>query len=373
MYLCLAAVAFALMILTHGAAAFIFAGWIVFVMIFFVPRAVLAIVPLIIGVLVLMPWMMRNYLICGNPLGLSSIGILGSTNLYADYLRFDISSSLGFNLRNALTSGVTGQLGSLLSYLGINIVAMTFFLTLLHKFRNPTTAMFRWGILLMWMAAALGMCFFKPTSAVSLNQFHVLFLPAFIAYGFAFLIVLWGRWNISGELFTRIFLTMVLIACASPMILRLTSRSTMKIQWPPYFPHVISAVGSWYEPHEIIASDIPCGVAWYSQRTSLLVPATYKDFVRMCDYNEFKLPQQIKALYLTPASMDQRLYSDIYGGKFPDWAPLIVRLTDGKNPPVRPMQISGPLPVWMPLPIANQSIIFTDRARWSETRTSTSE
>ena len=367
-YLCLAAVGFALMMLTHGAAVFIFLGWLVFVGIFFVPRGVLAIVPLVIGVLVLMPWLMRNYLICGNPVGLSLFGVLGgSTNLYADYLRFE-SGGGGFNLRNMVTSGVTGQMGSLISYLGINIVAMTFFMTLLHKFRNPTTAMFRWGVLLMWVAAALGMCVFKPTAAVSLHQFHVLFLPAFIAYGFAFLIVLWGRWNISGEIFMRIFLIMVLAVCASPMILRLTTKNPVKIQWPPYFPHMISMVGSWYEENEIIASDIPCGVAWYTQRTSLLIPASFKTFVDMHDYRAFNQP--IKALYLTPATMDQRLYSDIYG-RFPDWAPLIVRFTDGRNPPIRPMQISGlPLPAWMPLPIANQSIIFTDRPRWADPRKS---
>jgi len=371
LYLCLAAVGFALMMLTHGAAAFIFAGWLIFIGIFFVPRGVLAIVPLIIGVLVVMPWLMRNYLVCGNPFGISLGGVLGSSNLYGDYLRFESGGS-GFNIRNAVTSGITNQLGSLLSYLGINIVAMTFFLTLLHKFRNPTTAMLRWGLLIMWIAAALGMCIFRPTGAVSLNQFHVLFLPAFIAYGFAFLIVLWGRWNISGEIFTRIFLTMVLIVCASPMVLRLTTRSPMKIQWPPYFPHMIAMVGDWYEKDEIIASDIPCGVAWYTQRTSLLIPSSFKTFVDMHDYRAFQQP--IKALYLTPASMDQRLYTDIYGGKFPDWAPLIVRFTDGRNPATRPLQISGlPLPVWAPLPINGQSIIFTDRPRWAEPRPSKSE
>ena len=99
---------------------------------------------------------------------------------------------------------------------------------------------------------------------------------------------------------------------------------------------------------------MPWAVAWYAQRKSLLLPKTIKDFNRISDYRV--LGDAITGLYLTPLTGNRRLFSEIYKGPYTDWVMQITR------PPVT---LGFPLPVFTPLPIDGECILFSDRDRWS--------
>jgi 4-amino-4-deoxy-L-arabinose transferase-like glycosyltransferase len=64
-----AAVAFGVLALTHALTIFLFAGALLFMLLFLRPRGRDAAVMVAIVALIYTPWLIRNYQVCGNPLG----------------------------------------------------------------------------------------------------------------------------------------------------------------------------------------------------------------------------------------------------------------------------------------------------------------
>lgn len=355
-FLGLAGLSFGLMILTHGLSAWIFVGWCIFVGMTFSPRGLMFLVPLGVALIAVIPWLVRNFAECGNPFGLAILGMFDTSDPFTGFLRLTESGGTG-SLMSIVRRGVEAQTQKMAMFLGVNLAALFFFAAVFHPFRNALTGMLRWGILLMWVCATIGMCFFTPGDAVSANQLHVVFIPIFAAYGFAFLLVLWGRWEINQPLLRSLFIALIIFLCAVPMLMRLLSGPQGRVQWPPYVPPFIAILGDWFEEDEMVASDMPYAVAWYADRHSLLLPETLRDLNKLHDYRETN--PVVQGVYLTPVSGNQPLFSRIYDGPFASWARLITR------PPV---VANFPFPVYTPLPIQNQCIIYTDRPRWLEAR-----
>lgn len=354
-------IALGLMTLAHGLAFWIFLGWMVFAAIYFRPRGLAALAALAAYLLVISPWMMRNYQVSGNPLGLSFYEAFFPNNPEENYFR-DSSVMLagsGISLQGKARAGLLTQFEQIASFLGLNIVAGAFFFALFHPFRNRQAFLFKWCVLLMWVGAIFGMAFYTPAQAISENQLHVLFIPLFVGYGMAFLFVLWGRLELGSPLLRIAFTSVIIFLCAIPMLFTLFSSDKTRIQWPPYVPPLISVLGDWFDEDEMVCSDMPWAVSWYAGRKSLLLPATVMDFNRLHDYN--LTVQPINGLYLTPVTGNKRLFADIYKGAYKEWALLITR----------PPQTRGfPLGAFTPLPIEGECIIYADRDRWSQPRSS---
>ena len=352
---------FGLMVLSHGLALWMFLGWLLFAFVYFYfHRSVaLPLFALATFLIVVLPWMSRNYSTCGNPFGLSiyDAASSGGTSPEAGYLRsFTGPPNVSLMFRpSTIRNGVENQAKEIFSFLGMNLAAAVFFLALMHPFRSKTTSLFRWLILLMWMGAIFGMAAFGVSGPISSNQMHVLFLPVFIFYGLAFLLVLWGRLEFDAPLLRMIFLGLVVIVCSLPLIFTLLAGRQMLVQWPPYVPPYIGLLSKWFDEKEIIASDMPWAVGWYADRKSLLLPETVKDLSQASDFRTLGVP--ISGLYLTPITGNSPLFSSIYKGAYKGWAPLITR----------PPNATGfALPAYTPLPIEGECILFADRPRWTE-------
>ncbi|HEY5779576.1 MAG TPA: hypothetical protein VIT00_12610 [Terrimicrobiaceae bacterium] len=359
MWLIGAGVCFGLATLAHGLSVWMFLGWLVFVCFYFPPNGLPAAAALAIYLLVVAPWLVRNFQVSGNPFGLAIYGAFFNSPAEESFFRdsrVDIESS-GTTLQGKARAHIVQQIEMIFGYLGMNATAASFFLALFHPFRNGMAQAFKWCLLLMWLFAVLGMSFYHPSGIVSGNQFHVLFIPLFVGYGMAFLFVLWNRLDLGSALLRNLFVAALLFLCAIPMLLTLFAGQKSRINWPPYVPSYIAIMHNWFQENEIICSDMPWAIAWYAQRTSLLLPDSVRTFNRIHDYNETS--QHIRGLYLTPITGNQPLFSGIYKGAYKDWAALITR----------PPQIRGfPLTEFTLLPIDGQCIIFSDRPRWNETR-----
>ena len=349
---------FGLLILAHGAAAWIFLSWLVFAGMVFRPRGIAVLVALAGALIVVAPWLWRNHEVCGNPLGIAGYELLApALESESGYLRsltdaptFDATRTL-----SRLTTALGIHTGQILSFLGMNLLALMFFASLLHKFQPPATELFRRAVLLMWFGAWLGMALCGVDGPIHSNQLHVLFLPIFIFFGLAFVLELWSRLEIPSPFLRTAFPIFLILISSLPLVSRLVSKPVAAIQWPPYVPPFIAILGEWFDENEIIASDMPWAVGWYADRHSILLPKTMKDFTHISDFR--LLGESISGIYLTPVTGNRRLFSEIYKGPYDDWVLLIER------PPPDPLQFA--LPFFTPLPIDGECILYADRDRWS--------
>lgn len=358
-YLIGAGVALGFMTLAHGLAFWIFLGWLIFSGVYFQPRGLVALAALAAYLLVISPWMVRNFQVSGSPFGLAVYEAFYSGKPEESYLRGNSVKlgGSGVSLQGKARAGIVKQTEQIAAFLGLNVVAGAFFLALLHPFRSRKTFMFKWCVLAMWLCAVVGMAFYTANGAVSENQLHVLFIPLFVGYGLAFLFVLWGRMELGSPVLRIAFVSFLLFLCAIPMMLRLFGGDRSRIQWPPYVPPLIAVLGDWFDENEIVTSDMPWAVSWYAGRLSLLLPTTVSEFNRLHDYGGTTQP--IRGLYLTPVTGNKRLFADIYKGPYKEWALLITR----------PPQVKGfPLGAFTPLPIEGECIIYADRDRWNQPR-----
>ena len=351
-----AAVLFGLMTLAQPLSSWIFLGFLVFVFSWFRPRAVSGLLVFFVFAAVVSPWLVRNYLVCGNPLGIAIFSILdgttGSEHAFMSTMQPDLSAFGA--VRAKLRGGLLDQFQNLFSFLGYNVAGAAFFFSLLHIFRRRLTNLLRWGVALMWIFAALGMAAFSPRADVSHNQLHVVFLPIFIAYGLAFLVVLWNRMDLRFAAARNAFLVLVFVVSALPMAVNLLTSPPGRVAWPPYVAPFIHEVSTWMEPGELLCSDMPWAVAWYGGRPSLLLPATVKQFVDFHDYKILGGP--VNGLYLTPVSGNRPFLSQIAKGDYAAWATFIMRTADLSR---------FPLQYFTPLPIDNECVFYSNRDRWT--------
>jgi 4-amino-4-deoxy-L-arabinose transferase-like glycosyltransferase len=347
---------FGLMTLAHPLTSWLFAGFLAFVFLWFQPRAFSGLLIFFVYAAVISPWLVRNYLVCGNPFGLAPFSMLEGTGSseYAAMSTVTPDLSAFGAVRGKLRSGVMDQFEQLFAYLGHNIAGAAFFLSLLHIFKRRATGLLRWAVLAMWVSAVLGMAVFSPRGAVSHNQLHIIFLPLFIAYGTAFLLVLWGRMNLRFPKARTAFVTGVFLFSAIPMAVNLLGSPPGRVAWPPYVAPFINAVSNWMEPNEVICSDMPWATAWYGGRLSLLLPATIPQFITIHDYKYLGGP--VNGLYLTPVSGNRPFLSQIAKGDYGAWASFIMRTADLSR---------FPLQYFTPLPIDNECVFYSNRDRWT--------
>lgn len=137
------------------------------------------------------------------------------------------------------------------------------------------------------------------------------------------------------------------------MIMTILAGQQARIQWPPYVPPVITLLGNWFKPQEILASDMPWAVAWYANRKCLLMPETVRSMNQISDFNTLGSP--IVGLYLTPIS-GQEKFVDLVKGPYKEWGPVIMRTVNLSD---------FLLKSFTPLPLDGESILYADTDRWA--------
>jgi len=344
-----------LMSLTHGVTSFLVPGFLAFCLFAFRSRLVPFLVPFFIYLLTVLPWLLRNYSVCGNPFGLSIYIALAGSGVTEQFVMRGVNTglTLGGGMASKIRSGLFDQASHLWEYLGLNITVLAFFVSFLHPFKNPAAAIWRWVILIMWAGLTLGMALFGVKGAVSGNQLHVIFVPIFILFGTAFILVLWNRLNITLKPLRVAFLTAVFLVSGIPMILTLLTGQQSRIQWPPYVPPFISVLQNWFKPQELLSSDMPWAVAWYANRKCLLIPETVRQFNEISDFGSLGSP--IVGLYLTPVSGGEP-FINLLKGPYKDWGPVIMRTVNVND---------FLLKRFTPLPIDGECILYADTERWA--------
>ncbi len=355
---------FGLLALAHGLTIWIFLGALIFCGLFFPSRWKYLGMMLAIFLVMYSPWLIRNYRTCGG------FGGMGGLAWYSGLYQVRGSESSIMRSMEPPLGGVgvkafpvkcirqiQEQMSSIFKYLGFSIVAPFFFVTLLHPFKRREIAVFRWAVLVMWLAGLLGMGFFGiDEQAFPSNDLHILFVPLMTLYGLVFILMLWSRLQVSYiRLVSISFIVMLFVLSGIPFIstfVELVGPRELLIQWPPYVAPDIINFRTWTREDEIVMSDMPWAVAWYADRASLWLPTTPENFTELSDYKRLKYP--VVALYLTPVSGDKPFLAEIANGEYAKWQDIIVHKTVGKFP----------LHYFLPRPMYRQCTAWFDRNRW---------
>jgi hypothetical protein len=323
-------VGFGLLALTHALTIWMFVAALIFSIFFFMPRGWSAAIILGAFAVVYFPWLIRNYVVSGSFGGVAiySIfeGVSKSEPAWMRQLAFT-SENIGFgSFRVKIAANMISQFDRIFEFLGWNVVAMTFFVALLHPFKRPETSTIRWLTLAMWGGAVFGMTLYgiNEEQGFAANQLHLLFIPIMACYGFAFLLVQWNRLEVKFPFARGAFITLLFLLCCYPIAdTMILSGRKPQIVYPPYLPPYVAVLNSWMQPNEITTSDMPWAVAWYADRRSVWLPDTMKNFTDLSDYK--KLGGPISALYITPISGSSNKWGDIIKGEYKDWAGIIQR------------------------------------------------
>jgi len=357
---------FGALTLCHGLAVWPFLGLLIFALIYFRPRGFSVGVMAVAFVVVVTPWLIRNYQITGNIFGTAKFwifdGVKGSAAFFFRSGPPDLNEVSPIWWRPKVQNGILFQFGSLFGLLGGGVVAPLFFVSLLHPFKRRETAHLRWAILAMWMFAVLGMALYglqpgssQVTSMVATNQLHVLFVPGMIAFGLAFLLTMVSRLNFwMVPLLQGAFLVGLFLLCGWPLLLSLLPSSVPRVQSPPYIPALAHEISVWADKSEIVVSDQPWAVAWYADRKSLWMPAKLADFAKMSDYKTLGAP--FAGLFLSPVTSHARLMQDIAKGEYKEWAQVILRSPG----PTFPFKELAPM-------LDGDYLFYSDRRRWEQT------
>lgn len=292
----IAGVFFTLLSMTHYLTIWIALGYIIFAAIAFRPRGVVGITILVTLIIPSVFVMLRNYDISGTPFGTAFYNLyngIGSGNE-----NFALRSSVPPDLINrgfflTILRSILVQTTDIIPFLGGIVVAPLFFLSLLHSFKTPSIATFRWALLCMFGISALGLAFFGVSSEnLDPNQTHLLFAPVMTAYGLAFVSILWVKLPIviNAPIIRNLHHLIIIIICALPLILSLPHKVRLGLyrkdigglpNWPPYYAPVHNlGLNKILNDSQICVTDQPWATAWYADRISIWLPTTAKDFIK---------------------------------------------------------------------------------------------
>jgi hypothetical protein len=350
---------FGILMLAHGIMFWVLLGAVLFFAISARPWGLHAGIILVAAALVYSPWMLRNYKVCGNPLGQGIRStyhqIRGNENQIFRTLDETKDQVQPTDYRTKLHHNTIGQMAGLSGLLGTLLVAPAFIFALLHTFKQSLTSRFRWAVLCMWLGAIFGMSFCgfpEFTNDLKANDIHLLFIPLLVFYGTAFVLTLWSRLEIRIPVINAAFVGLIFMLSCPTLLLRFLDRPEPYVL--RFFQPNFLDLGEWTSETEIICTDSPGAVAWYSNRRALLLPMTPSDFIQL---NDFTFNNRIAMLYFTPITLSSPLIDAVILGEYRHWARFLT--FDQVKIPHFPLQVGR-------LMDPNRTyILYADRARWT--------
>jgi uncharacterized membrane protein YeaQ/YmgE (transglycosylase-associated protein family) len=189
---------FALLALSHALTLWMFTGAMIFIACYFRPRLRPTLIVLGIVSAFYAPWLLRNFVLTGNPAGVAFYslfdGVRHSEAMHMRMLGGDLGGAMAL-FRDKIIANFMTETSGLFGNLGWSVVALMFFVSFFHQFKNREAATLRWIILALWAGALAGMSVYGVTQeeGVAANELHVLFIPIMTCFGLAWLLVQWNR------------------------------------------------------------------------------------------------------------------------------------------------------------------------------------
>lgn len=311
-------------------------GWIIlpvlgFVFLFAGPRRIeLGLLTLGVFLVVLAPWLFRNYNVSGTLFGTNSYAILEGSSIFSDNklgrsLNPDFSRIGLMPFIYKLLSNTRAILANDLPKLGGSWVAPFFLVGLLLGFRNPAIRRLRYFIvsvlLLFIVVQALGRTQLTEDSPeLNSENLLVLTVPLVLVFGVSLFYLLLDQINLPVKELRYVIIGAFGVVACLPLIFTFLPPKTIPVVYPPYYPPAIQQTASWMKEKELMMSDIPWAVAWYGNRQCIwLTLNAQSEFFAVND-----LLKPVLALYLTPQTMDSRFLSQWVRAGEHSWGSFIL-------------------------------------------------
>ncbi len=329
-------------------------------------RSLLCAIVLLVGGAVITPWLWRNYHLSHTLFGTAGFAPIEMTPQFVEFrlqrsLKPVISSWDGYQVWFKTLKNTRALLQDELPRLGGNWVIAFFFAGLMIRFNNPKLNRLRWFVAgclpLLVFSQAMGRTQISEASPV-LNGENLLILvmPLIIIFGVAVFYVLMDQMVLQHPAFRVMLIGVFCTVTCLPMILTFFADRTMAPAYPPYYPPTIQGVANWMHEDELMMSDIPWAVAWYGKRQCIWTTLnTQEDFFAVYDYIK-----PVRALYLTPETLDSRFLSQWVRASEHSWGTFILETVNRQQIPANfPLRQapSGFLP---------EQFFLTDRERWKQ-------
>lgn len=314
---------------------------------------------LLVVLVVISPWILRNISVCGSPLGLAPYLVLNGDDPVADNV-FERTLAPALDsgvVTHALLVKLVAGLGKLyetnLRTLGDGILIGFFVVTFFYSFARENVRRLRWCIvpsiaLLCVLAALFGQ--------VTARLLHI-FVPVLIVYASAFFFILLDRLQHRLPVMRLGVILGFVGLGAMPLVFTLLPPAATP-PYPPYYPPFISRVSSMLTEDELMCTDMPWATAWYGNRKSLLLPTTIDDYYEINDYTH-----RISGLYFTTITRDREFVKTLQAGVYRTWYPLLIENHEfGLK-----ARLPGDFPLQNYFPLNNLDQMFlSDRDRWRD-------
>ena len=296
------------------------------------------------------PWLYRNYQVCGNPMGMVGHTALLETDAYPDNsLTRELHPVFSFGefqaqLKSKWVTSYSERYKNTVAGMGGGILMAFFLTTFFYHFVRPQVNHFRWGLGLSMLLTIIIAGFFSETSVRMLHAFW----PFVILYGLSFFYILIDRLDLGVRLYNLGFKCFVVVLAMLPLLLTLAPPHRGH-PYPPYFAPIITQVSSMLTPREVMCTDMPWATAWYGDRVSILLPKNVDDFYEINDYKQY-----ISGMYITTLTKNKPFVKQLLDGPEQSWLPIL----SGRTPPDFPLKQAVSLN-------RQDQVFLSDRDRWS--------
>jgi hypothetical protein len=336
-------------------------------------RATLALIAFAAFAVVMAPWIVRNYSVCGQPFGTATYTIVDNTLTYPEFrlqrsLEPDLDRHYLGTLSLKLSSNLRQIVTAELPRLGGTWVTAFFLVGLLVGFRNPAISRLRYfllgcGLMLIFVEALGRTQLSEEVPEINSENLLVLLAPLVLVYGVSFFYLLLDQMPLPFLQMRYLVIGIFSLVACLPMLFVFLPPKPNPVAYPPYYPPAIQTVASWLKADELAMSDVPWAVAWYGQRQCVWLtlkctpdardPHNQENFFSVNDYLK-----PIHALYLTPQTMDARFLSQWVRTGEQSWGSFILEsLVNKRVPDYFPLNKSQV--GWLP-----EQLALTDWQHW---------
>jgi hypothetical protein len=347
-------------------------GWmIVPVMVFFIlfagPRRVtLCLLALAVFVVVLSPWVYRNYRISGVPFGTATFAVVEATGAFPEH-KLARALEPNFNKLDMRLGTFTYKLlnnsrqilQTDLPRLGGTWLTPMFLVGLLLGFRSPAIRRLRYFLMMtlamLVVVQALGRTQLSEDSPeFNSENLLALLLPLIFVYAVSLFFLLLDQMKLLFREMRYVVVGLFAFLMCLPMVFAFLPPKTIPVVYPPYYPPAIQQVSGWMKENELMMSDIPWAVAWYGNRQCIWTTLDAQE--QFFAVNDLLKP--VRALYLTPQTMDSRFLTQWVRAGEHSWGSFILdSMLRREIPPTFPLRQS-------PSGFLPEQLFLTDWERW---------